>query len=140
MRGTLYILTQIDCIHVRSLNQPSGNKSGMISYTYKCIFLCKIGIMKYLFTAFTIWLFAELYSQQWAADQDSGFDLARSSGRDVLLLFSVTDGCATCEKLEKTIFADPAFLEYASTRYVLVREDFSIVTAQTKSNHLLIVE
>src|SRR5690606_1243768 len=114
-----------------SLKQPSGNQSVLISYTYKCIFLRKIGMMKNLFAAFTMLLSAGLYAQQWAADLDSGFDLARSSGRDVLLLFSVTDGCATCEKLEKTIFADPAFLEYASTRYVLVREDFSIVTAQT---------
>lgn len=79
-------------------------------------------------------------AQPWVDDLATGLSRARGEGKKVLLLFSVADGCAVCHDLEDRVFKDDAFIQYASTRFVLVREDFSEGTPEARIRHLSIVE
>ena len=79
-------------------------------------------------------------AQEWISELGSGFEMARAQDKKVLLFFSVADGCAVCQDLEQRVFKDQAFLDFASKRYVLVREDFSEGTPEAKIRHLAIVE
>ncbi|MFI5155332.1 MAG: FAD:protein FMN transferase [Chitinophagales bacterium] len=52
------------------------------------------------------------------------FSRARKERKTILMIFSGSDWCLPCIRLEKTIFADSAFLEYAKPKLLVFRVDF----------------
>ncbi len=52
------------------------------------------------------------------------FTRARAEQKVVLMIFSGSDWCLPCIRLEKTIFADSSFLEYAKPKLLVFRVDF----------------
>jgi len=57
-------------------------------------------------------------------DPEKAFEQARQSGKKILLIFSGSDWCLPCIRLEKNILADSAFRQFASEHLVIVEADF----------------
>ena len=64
------------------------------------------------------------YSQDWKTNLDLVKKEAISQNKPILLVFSGSDWCAPCIKLDKSIWQSAEFKEYAATNLVLERADF----------------
>ncbi|WP_194843624.1 thioredoxin family protein [Candidatus Clavichlamydia salmonicola] len=58
----------------------------------------------------------------------------------VVLFFTGSDWCVWCKKLEKELFADPSFIDYAAQKLLMVKVDFpakaeTISPSQALINH-----
>lgn len=62
--------------------------------------------------------------QDWVDNIDKAREIAADKDRDLLLLFTGSDWCPPCQKLEEEILSKPEFLEEARNQYVLVKLDF----------------
>lgn len=80
------------------------------------------------------------YSQEWKTNLSEAFREASASGKEVLLLFSVTENCESCAKLEENVLQSNEFLSYANERFILVKQDFNAASGADKFDNLLIVE
>ncbi len=49
---------------------------------------------------------------------------ASQSGKYILLNFAGSDWCIPCKRLEKEVFEDPNFIEFAKDNLILVKADF----------------
>ncbi len=63
-------------------------------------------------------------AQKW----ETSFDIAKSrsnqEGKNIVLVFSGSDWCIPCMKLEKFIWETPDFVDYSRDHFVLLRADF----------------
>jgi len=50
-----------------------------------------------------------LFSQQWVYDYDQALKLAKEGNKKIILVFSGSDWCAPCIKLERDIWNNPQF-------------------------------
>lgn len=60
----------------------------------------------------------------WLISLEEALQQAKASNRPILIEFSGSDWCAPCIKLRQEVFDQPDFLTWASTRLILLREDF----------------
>ncbi|MDA9360739.1 thioredoxin family protein [Flavobacteriaceae bacterium] len=67
---------------------------------------------------------AGLFAQEWRSDWDTAKVEAEQPNKKLILVFSGSDWCIPCIKLEKEIWKSPAFIQYAQKHYVLFRADF----------------
>ncbi|NUY79892.1 thioredoxin family protein [Flavobacterium sp. MAH-1] len=81
-----------------------------------------------------------LSAQTWKTDLNEALREAGSSGKNVLLFFSVSDACDICRRLDHDVFQSQEFLDYAKDNLVLVKLDFKNQASQDKADQLLIVE
>lgn len=58
------------------------------------------------------------------ADYDAAMARAKEGGKPLFLLFTGSDWCIWCKKLEKEVFSQPEFLDIATNAYELVVLDF----------------
>ncbi len=66
-----------------------------------------------------------LWSQpQWYNDMDEALKAARAENKKIILVFSGSDWCIPCIKLEKNIWNAPEFFRYANEHYIMIRADF----------------
>lgn len=63
-------------------------------------------------------------SESWLTDFDKAKAEAKETNKLILLNFSGSDWCAPCIKLDKDIFQQAGFVEYADKKLVLLRADF----------------
>ncbi len=61
---------------------------------------------------------------EWTTDHAAAVAAAQGTGRKVLLLFTGTDWCSWCKRLEGEILDTPEFKDYAREHLVLVKLDF----------------
>lgn len=79
--------------------------------------------MKYLFVL--AFLSTSIcYSQNWLVNFDEAKANAKEKNHKVILVFSGSDWCAPCMKLEREIWDSDVFKSYAKTNYVLLKADF----------------
>ena len=71
-------------------------------------------------------------AQDWKVDFSEAKELASKNNKPIILVFSGSDWCAPCMKLEKNIFNTEEFKAYAAKKYVLLKADFP----QRKKNKL----
>lgn len=64
------------------------------------------------------------YSQNWKTNFTQATSEALAQNKPIILVFSGSDWCAPCIKLDKTIWQSETFKDYASTNYILERADF----------------
>jgi len=64
------------------------------------------------------------YSQNWELDFNKALKTAQNSNKTIVLVFSGSDWCAPCIKLEKEIWETEIFQKYAKDHFVMVRADF----------------
>ena len=67
---------------------------------------------------------AGLFAQEWRSDWDTAKVEAEQPNKKLILVFSGSDWCIPCIKLEKEIWESPSFTQYAEQYYVLFRSDF----------------
>ena len=74
----------------------------------------------------------------WAAEDDEGFtedanaaiERALKEDKELILLFTGSDWCPPCKKLDAEVFSEKEFLFEVSKHYVLVKFDFPKQTEQ----------
>ncbi len=64
------------------------------------------------------------YSQNWELDFDKALKKAQDSDKTIILVFSGSDWCAPCMKLEKEIWETDTFQNYAKDNLIMLRADF----------------
>ncbi len=64
------------------------------------------------------------YSQDWKTDFSLAKKEAVAQNKPILLVFSGSDWCAPCIKLDKSIWQSAEFKKYASDNLILERADF----------------
>lgn len=64
------------------------------------------------------------FSQQWQPTYGDALACAKENNKPLLLVFSGSDWCAPCIKLDKSIWQSEEFKAYAKDNYVLYRADF----------------
>ncbi|RYG46285.1 MAG: thioredoxin family protein [Chitinophagaceae bacterium] len=88
--------------------------------------------MKRLTTLFFALLTAGIASgQQWNSDFALAQAQAKASGKNILLVFSGSDWCAPCIRLDKSVWQSEAF-KLEAANWTLVKADFP-----KKKNHAL---
>ncbi len=83
------------------------------------------------------------FSQNWTTFLEVAKTEAISSNKNILLVFSGSDWCAPCIKLDRTIFQSDVFKAEAEKKWVLLKADFpkkkgnALSETQTESNKKL---
>ena len=100
--------------------------------------------MKKIFTtiaAALVLAVAQAGDASWQTDLPKAQAQAAKEKKMVLLDFTGSDWCGWCIKLNKEVFSQPAFIEYAKTNLVLVEVDFpqrkKLSSEQKKANDAL---
>jgi thioredoxin-related protein len=63
-------------------------------------------------------------SEGWETDFEKAKATAKAENKHILIDFSGSDWCGWCIKLDKEVFSQPAFKDYAKENLVLVLADF----------------
>lgn len=81
--------------------------------------------MKKLFLiAFTLLIVAGVEAQNWETNFDVAKQKATEEERNIVLVFSGSDWCIPCMKLEKEIWESSEFITDSNNHFVLLRADF----------------
>jgi len=60
----------------------------------------------------------------WHTDLNKAIELSRSGKKPVFAFFTGSDWCGWCHKLQRDVFAKPAFIEWAKKNVILLELDF----------------
>ncbi|WP_025742080.1 thioredoxin family protein [Aquimarina pacifica] len=63
-------------------------------------------------------------AQDWKYDFEEAVLLAQKNEKNIVLLFTGSDWCPPCIKLEKNILSSDEFLSYAEQNFIWVKADF----------------
>jgi len=63
-------------------------------------------------------------AQDWETDFEKAKELATEKDRNIVLVFSGSDWCAPCIKLETEIWSSEEFKNYAKDNFVMLKADF----------------
>ncbi|KAF0202895.1 MAG: thioredoxin disulfide [Bacteroidetes bacterium] len=63
-------------------------------------------------------------AQNWQNDFQTAKDISASENKPIILVFSGSDWCAPCMKLEKEIWSTEEFISYSDEHYVMLKADF----------------
>ncbi len=80
--------------------------------------------MKNLFLYLFLSLSASSFAQNWNFDLEQAKTKAQKEQKDILLVFSGSDWCAPCIKLDQEIWQSEEFKNYAKDKLVLLKADF----------------
>ena len=64
------------------------------------------------------------YSQDWKPNFEEAKAAAAKENKNILLVFSGSDWCAPCIKLEKVVWKSEVFKQYSEKKLILLRADF----------------
>ncbi|SEK35531.1 Thioredoxin-like [Aquimarina amphilecti] len=65
-----------------------------------------------------------IYAQDWKYDFDEAVTLAKEKDQNIVLLFTGSDWCPPCIKLERKIFSNPEFKKFADKKFIWLKADF----------------
>lgn len=83
----------------------------------------------YLFSVILMWIGgvqAESPEIVWYTNYEAAVQRAEAEEKPLLLLFTGSDWCLWCQKLEQEVFVDPAFVEKVGKEFVFVKLDFPL--------------
>ncbi|MBN1820992.1 MAG: thioredoxin family protein [Prolixibacteraceae bacterium] len=63
-------------------------------------------------------------AQNWETNFDTAKKKAADENRNIVLVFSGSDWCVPCMKLEKNIWQSQEFIDFSNKHFVLLRADF----------------
>jgi len=75
-------------------------------------------------------------AQEWNTSLDSAKKLATEQDKNIILVFSGSDWCAPCIKLDKNIWQSEAFKAEAAKEWVMVKADFPKKKGNRQSEEL----
>lgn len=76
------------------------------------------------------------FSQEWKTSLEEAKAEANKENKKILLVFSGSDWCAPCMKLEKNVWKSEVFKKEAAEKYVLIKADFPKKKANQLSSEL----
>ncbi len=65
-----------------------------------------------------------LFSQAWLTNFDKAKEAAAQQERNIVLVFSGSDWCGPCIKLDRNIWQSKDFIDFSSEHFVLLKADF----------------
>jgi len=65
-----------------------------------------------------------LFSQNWLTDLDDAKEISKAKEFPILLVFSGSDWCGPCIKLDRNIWQTTEFIDYSKDHLILLRADF----------------
>jgi thioredoxin-related protein len=83
------------------------------------------------------------FSQNWKNNLEEAKSIASTENKPIILVFSGSDWCGPCIKLDRNIWQSDEFKKEANSKWVLVKADFpkkkanQLSETQTKINKLL---
>lgn len=80
--------------------------------------------MKKIITLLVLLITVTTFSQNWKSNFEEAKAEAKASNKKLILVFSGSDWCAPCIKLDKNIWQSEEFKTYSATNYVLYKADF----------------
>lgn len=80
--------------------------------------------MKSYFSIVSLLLFNFFYAQNWQTNFEDAKALAIKENKNIVLVFSGSDWCAPCMKLEKTVWMSEDFQNEATKSWVTYKADF----------------
>ncbi|MGF1560123.1 MAG: thioredoxin family protein [Flavobacteriaceae bacterium] len=80
--------------------------------------------MRHFSLIFFFFCAISVFSQDWQASYQEAVKASAENNEPIILVFSGSDWCAPCIKLDKNIWQSPKFKTYANEHYVLYRADF----------------
>ena len=80
--------------------------------------------MKQCITVLLILLSTSLSAQIWTSTWEQTLQKANVEEKKIVLVFSGSDWCIPCIKLEKEVWMNEAFIAYAEENLILYRADF----------------
>ena len=80
--------------------------------------------MKQRLTIFLLLICISLNAQNWESSWETAVQKAEIENKKIALVFSGSDWCIPCIKLEKEVWLDKAFIAYANEKLILYRADF----------------
>lgn len=80
----------------------------------------------------TVLLSTALTAQEWQSNYAEALAYAQAQDKPIILVFSGSDWCAPCIRLDREIWQSEEFKKYAKENYILYRADFP----RKKSNKL----
>ena len=78
-----------------------------------------------------------MFSQDWQPTYAEALACAKQNDRPLILVFSGSDWCAPCIKLDRSIWQSENFKSYSKDNYVLYRADFPRKKNNTLSKELI---
>lgn len=100
--------------------------------------------MKKLLTiALVLGMSLNIFAQEWQLNLDKAKSIASQKNKNIILVFSGSDWCGPCIKLDKNIWETAEFQKAAEENWVLLRADFPRKKAnrlskeQTTTNEML---
>ncbi|MGL2964625.1 thioredoxin family protein [Flavobacterium sp. RSB2_4_14] len=80
--------------------------------------------MKKILITLTLFVSCLSYSQTWKTNFEEAKTAATEQNKNILLVFSGSDWCGPCIKLDKNVWQSPEFKTYSDEKLVLLRADF----------------
>ncbi len=80
--------------------------------------------MKNILIVFTLMISSMVSAQNWETNWTIASAKAEKNKQNVVLVFSGSDWCAPCIKLDKEIWSTPKFQELSKDSFVMLRADF----------------
>jgi len=79
-----------------------------------------------IYLSFTILLLGFSFSKslEWLTDYDTAIENSISEDKNILLVFSGSDWCKPCIRLEQQVFEKETFKNFADKKLILLRADF----------------
>ncbi|MET1260114.1 thioredoxin family protein [Flagellimonas sp. DF-77] len=65
-----------------------------------------------------------LTAQEWTSSYEEALQQAETQDKPLILVFSGSDWCAPCKRLEREVWQSDTFKQYAQDHYVLYKADF----------------
>lgn len=80
--------------------------------------------MKNIFLIVSILFSSLVFSQNWKLDFDEAKQLANEENKNIIIVFSGSDWCAPCIKLDRNVWQSEAFKKEADENWIIVKADF----------------
>ena len=77
-----------------------------------------------LVLAFTLLTFSQVVAQNWITDFSKAKEFSASQHKNIMLVFSGSDWCGPCIKMENQIWQSSEFVTYADEHLILLKADF----------------
>lgn len=96
-----------------------------------------------IFLTLFICTITKINAQEWTYDIDKAQEIATNENKLIVLVFSGSDWCAPCIKLERKIWESTEFQKLAKDSFILLKADFprrkknQLSEEQQKQNNLL---
>ena len=80
--------------------------------------------MKKIVTFLVLFIVTISFGQDWKYNFEEAKALAKDQNKDIVVIFSGSDWCAPCIKLDKNIWQSEAFKKESTDKWILVKANF----------------